>query len=1118
MGNKEQKIVIDIQAQTRKAEADIKRLNREISNLKKADKQFSKTSKSVNQMTRSFAQLTVHVAKLAAIYGTFQGLTSVITTFAEFEASITRLGVISGATKDELEALRSKAEQLGESTVYSASQVADGMNALAMAGLSAQEQLASIEGVLNLGIIGMLDLNTSALITVRTMNAFGKSAKDVGNITDTMSVAATDSAQSVEQLGNAYEKVGSVANAFGVSLYDTTAALEVMADAGRVGSEAGTQLKIVMSRFAGNKEAAKYLKELGVSMYDTTGNIKPFKQQLTELNDKLKGLSEEARNVKLGEIAGEEGKASLIVLMNGLDKMDEKVKKLKNSFNSASENARAMQDNLIGSYKQLKAALEGLAIKIGTSLSPALRHIIDDATKFISELDEAEISKFGDDIANLITLLGELGKVFISVTGFVTQGLAQFRELTGVSGGVAVAVGLLISKLVKAKTGMFGFTSSLIAANPVLAGLAVTIGVVTVALEQYRSEVEATTNATDNFKTLTKEFGTALEDVMNSAENITTPEALKAYINYLNSGFDDIKRQIQDYNKLIDNLSSGWVSSDDEQQIQSYKNAIAELNTKLMLINKSKEILTKRGNELTNQLLEEAEAAKKAKREADRLASSTMELTKANKKVVEASIKTLTSRKNAQEKTLGTMLAKEKKYVKDIEKLEQQKLDIHKKYSDDRVKLEQSYEDKSFNVNQKTVNDYKAYKNEQARADKMLSNYKKALDKGNYEEAKRYLDSYDSLISVSAGNEIKVDEKVYLTKKQTAAEFDKDYKASLKGRLELSKIAEQQEIDAINDKLEARKQDLSYQKVQIELQKDMLKLLNEMVSELTGVKLDISFDAVNAKVADLDNDITNLTSKQRKLKIDYETSDLSKQVDEDTKKADNKAVVDVDADTKKSERKFKTFKHSVEGTPVDVDLGVDTTEADSKFKTFKHSVESTPLDAKADLDITQALAKDKTLNAAISKPIRKTIYLDYVETTQRHKLGGIIAPTPKLPRFQDGGHLDNGIGHTTKSGKLQGYGGGDKVKALLEAGEFIIRKEAVRSLGLDRLHQINQGMLPRFKDGGLIGDTTQTTSKVTSQSSRRKVDLNLNLGGGTFPMVADEDIINALERYTRENL
>ena len=252
-------IQIKIDAVAGNASKEINKLTKDIAKMNKTIATGGKvTTQNVGQMTRSFKSLTAHVSKLAIIYGTFKTLMTGTVITAQFEQSIQKLGIYSGATAQELALLEEKAKALGESTVFSASQVAEGMNEMALAGLSSEDMLAGIGDTLNLASVGMISLKEATDYTVTSMKTYGLEASDMNDITDIFAKGSTISATTVTQLGQALTKVGAVASTYNVSLEETTALLGVLADGGRRASEAGTQLKISMLRLASNPEAKKY--------------------------------------------------------------------------------------------------------------------------------------------------------------------------------------------------------------------------------------------------------------------------------------------------------------------------------------------------------------------------------------------------------------------------------------------------------------------------------------------------------------------------------------------------------------------------------------------------------------------------------------------------------------------------------------------------------------------------------------------------------------------------------------------------------------------------------------------------------------------------------------------
>lgn len=1138
MATKKRDITIEIQAETHKATADIKRLNSEIDRLNKKQTGFDKTTKSVNQMSRSFASLTQHVGKLAIIYGTFSGLQSTIRTFAEFEQSIKRLGVISGASAEELKQLETRAKDLGESTIYTASQVADGMNAMAMAGLNAQEQLEGISTVLSVATIGMISLEESALLTTRAMNSFGLESKNIGTIGDIIASGATSSAQSVTQLGNAYEKVGAIATAFGHSIQETTTALMIMADAGRVGSEAGTQLKIVMSRLAGNKEAKKYIEELGVSMYDANGQLLPFRDQLTVLKERLGELDEESRNIKLGEIFGEEGKASAIVLMNNLDKYKSKLDSVRESFGLAQRSATEMQDTLLGSYKELQSALEGLAIKIGQDLSPALRGIIQDATEFVQELDADEIANFATDIADLIKFLGELGSMFVEVTGFIAQTLASFEELTGVSSALVVVIGALalhfksalIPALTKALPAITALGTAFAGVAVVVAGVTLAVAKATKQLNDVQEAVENSNEALDSMIDTTKAYIGVIKDLDEAG--------LKEGIANLTKEYGTNERKLRKLNAEMEKLkdSTDWGGNKDTL-MQTLQYQINDVTTAMSNNEIARAKLTTQGIALAKVTEKQIALDAKEKASKNELADAEKDLAKATQDRVDKALKSGTSRVTSLEKGLATMLNKEKKYIADIEAIEKEKIAIHKKYSDERLSLNLSYESKVADLKNKGLSDIQVYNNSQLRADKLLAQAKEAFAKGNLVMAKNYLAEYDNLVAVSAGEEIshEVEKRVWdsktreyklesvkvvdATRASTLNTALSREKAGHDFRLQLSKSEEAREIALANSKLESKKLDLIMQKQQITLQKEALKLTADLIEALTGQKAQIDFTEVDMALKMFDVEIDRVTNKQRKLKLDVGADQIKKEVDDATKPIEREPiekdmVIHIVGGVGE---KIEALTREAESEPITKTVEADTAPAFNTIYDYIEKAEQ-PTTSNHNANLSSANSAINSFRSKAQQPMYSTLY---VKTIQTNQLGGLIHAQASIPRFNEGGHLDNGIGHSRKSGALGGYGGGDKIKALLEAGEFIIRKEAVQSLGLGRLHMLNKGMLPRFNMGGSVAPIQRfnTGGGVNATtSSSRTVDLNLNIGGQQFQMVSEESVAVALESYIRKSM
>jgi len=1127
MAQTERKIEIEIRAKTEKALSEINRLNKELSKLQKTEKDFKKLDTQVKQMTRSFSQLAVHVGKLAVIYGSFKGLTNTVQTFAEFEQSIQRLGVISNATATELQALEEKSLSLGESTIYSASQVADGMNSLAMAGLSASEQLEAIGGTLDLATIGMLDLNDASLIAVRTMGSFGKEATDISHITDIMAVASTNSAQTIDELGAAYEKAGSVATAYGISLEEVTAALEVMADAGRKGTEAGTQLKIVMSRLAGNKEAKKYLDELGVSMYDANGNLKPFNQQLKELKVALDKLPAAQRNIKLSQVFGGEAVGSAILLLNNIEKIDSKMNQLGNSFGVAHKNAKELQDTLQGSYKALMSALEGLALRIGNELTPALRSALDDATMFIRTLDKQSISDIGTQVGNVINVIKSLAGAIVELLGFVAKVTQSISEITGVSSGWIIILGAMILKI---RTGIIPALGALKNAfmllgsvNPYLLALNAGLIAIGVTFEYLDSEINKLNKSTDDYIKTSSSLSDLIDGLIGGFDQLDL-EGVRVGIEALGNETDIVKYKIKKLQEELVEAKKGWFGIFvDDDKVKSLENQIDQLNTQLEISNDVEQKLINRGNELTKSLKDQEDASKK-------LSEATKTLTDEEKKFIDKTEASLNQRKSSLETTLASMLQKEQSYYAKIAELEAKTAQIRKKYADERAALELSVNSSIASVYAKGLNDYEKYKDAQKRADEAYAKAKEYLEKGNLEMSQKYLDEYNNLIQMYAGEEIKTKEtvmkynsethkyerveieKTRATAAQTAKEYENDALRYKDLKTQIINQLEAKEIDANNRAIESERVKLEMLKAEIAIQKQMLELVNQMLAKTTGVKLDLDFSAFDEAIASANKQLTDLENQKRTIKIDG--ADTT-QVDRDLKKIDDDEV-NPDVKPKVDDKPYLDFKRTVVTDELVAKLKADKEAASAEVVKLENEIKrlgTKPVDA----DTARALAKARQLEAELSRTVTKVVYIQEQYLPAR-KNGGLIQ------KFNTGGVaknvLENGKGHSRKTGKLSGYGGGDKIKALLEAGEFIVRKEAVRAIGLDKLYQINQGIIPKYQYGGEVGAIPRfNTGGVVQQSntSSRSVELNLNIGKNSYKTFTSDDVATALAEHLQRS-
>ena len=396
---KEQELVIKIKGETSKATKEIIKLNKEIGRL---GKQTAKAKRDSAGFANSFSGIAKVTASFISLGVAMRGISSAVTTIADFEVQIDKLGAITQATDKDMAALEERAKSLGETTRYSASQVAESMNFLAMAGFDTNQILEATPGVLNLATVGMTDLGTAADIASNVISGFGLDAKETNRIVDVFAKTITSSNTNVEELGSAMSKVAPVAKAYGMSVEETAAALGVMADAGIKAELAGTQLKIALTKLATDSKAKKALDNLGTSAYDAEGNFKGLIQIIKEIKPGLASMTEEAKNAALVDLFGKQALAAGNVYIAQLDQIESKYKANTKASGTAEKMAVKMADNLAGAYAEFNAALESVALKMSDELIPVLSEALDSTSDWMRSLDEDEISKFVGTIGTLI--------------------------------------------------------------------------------------------------------------------------------------------------------------------------------------------------------------------------------------------------------------------------------------------------------------------------------------------------------------------------------------------------------------------------------------------------------------------------------------------------------------------------------------------------------------------------------------------------------------------------------------------------------------------------------------------------------------------------------------------
>jgi len=374
-----------------------------------------------------------------------QFVTGTVETGKTFEASMSKVAAISGATTEQLADLDAVARQYGRDTQYSASECADALSYMALAGWDVESMTAGLPGVLNLAAASEMDLAQASDIVTDYMTAFGWEANRAGEFADKMAFAMAHSNTDTQMLGEAYKNCASTAESLHYSMEETTAAIMTMANAGVKGGEAGTALNAVMTRLATDtKGCASELKQYGIDIYDSEGNMQSLSSILTGISETWGTLTDEQQANLAKMIAGQQQYSSFQTIMKGLSdtakengqSFEDYTEALRNCDGTASAMAETMTDNLRGDLKKLESAFQDLQLSIYDGANQPMRNVIQTITgglipalsDLVKGVDGAE-SQVGTALSGLLsTIMNEISGLLpkaAEILGTVAMSLVE---------------------------------------------------------------------------------------------------------------------------------------------------------------------------------------------------------------------------------------------------------------------------------------------------------------------------------------------------------------------------------------------------------------------------------------------------------------------------------------------------------------------------------------------------------------------------------------------------------------------------------------------------------------------------------------------------------------------
>ncbi|EGQ3487453.1 phage tail tape measure protein [Staphylococcus pseudintermedius] len=377
----------------------------------------------------------------------------------DFDDSMRKVKATSGATGKEFNLLRDKALEMGAKTKFSASQSAEALQYMSLAGWDTKDMLNGIDGVMQLAAASGEDLGQVSDIVTDGLSAFGLKAKDSSHFADVLAQTSSKANTDVSGLGEAFKYVAPVAGSFGFSVEDTSIALGLMANSGVKASQAGTALKSMMTKLAKpTGEAKKTMESLGISITDSEGKMLPFRDIMDQLRGSLGGLSKAQQSAAVKTLFGQEAMSGILPIINASDEDYQKLtKSIDNSAGASKRMSDEMEGGIGGSIRKMKSAIESMAISIGDVLAPHIRRAAD----FLAMLADKFTSMPGwvkTGAVGLGVFAASLGPLILT-TGMFTAALGSIMTTLGpLMTGIVKAGGVMNFLGIKAPFAAKGLT------------------------------------------------------------------------------------------------------------------------------------------------------------------------------------------------------------------------------------------------------------------------------------------------------------------------------------------------------------------------------------------------------------------------------------------------------------------------------------------------------------------------------------------------------------------------------------------------------------------------------------------------------------------------------------
>lgn len=549
------------------------------------DKDFTKLDRGFDAIM-GFGSKAFHaVATAATVAATAIGAATAaaINVGMEFEKQMSAVQAISGASADELAQLTDKARELGQTSVFSATEVGKAMEYMGMAGWKTEQMLAGIGGVLNLAAASGEELAAVSDIVTDVLTAFHMEAEETTRMVDVMAQAAMNSNTNVAMMGETFKYAGTVAGAMGYQIEDMAIATGLMASSGIKASNAGTALRNIITRMAKpTKESAEAMEALGLSLTRDDGSMYSFLEIMEQMRKGMSGMTETQKAYYAAELGGQRGMPGLLAIANSTDRQfKELTESIYNAEGAAQQMADIRMDNLAGDVQIFKDALADAGIELSQELNGPLRGLVSLGTEFVNGA-ETQIPKAVNKIsAEFLTLQRKFKKFAQPVFSGIVDGgkwiVKHGKGIISVLAGIGAA--LAAYKAASTITHIVNAIMSLGSLNPVtleILGVVAAIGLLVGTFAAYKQHEQELVD-----QSLASHFGSialSMEELQKVAEYIVSSESLGGVKKALDAfeGLDEyaaiMENAVSEIDKMNWQVSIGMKLTEDEQE--SYQQAI----------------------------------------------------------------------------------------------------------------------------------------------------------------------------------------------------------------------------------------------------------------------------------------------------------------------------------------------------------------------------------------------------------------------------------------------------------------------------------------------------------------------------------------------------------------